>query len=306
MSEKTLRFYTCDVFTDTIFGGNQLAVIPEAEGLDDRTMQNIAKEFNFSETTFVLPPSRPDCDVRVRIFTPARELPFAGHPTVGTAHILAATGRIALNGDLTRVVFEEGVGPVPVEIEARGGQPVFASLGAARSLEFGPGTPPAAKLAPILGLREGDIGCGPYEPAAASLGVPFLLVPLRDADAVSRAALQMDHWRTIADAWAADLYLYSIEIPGGDSGSVRARMFGPSVGVAEDPATGSAALTLCAFLAHLDGRSDFSTERWITQGVEMGRPSRLRIRASASGGKVRSLEVGGSTVPVSSGELLLP
>src|SRR5438874_2170399 len=145
-----VRFITADVFTDRTFGGNQLAVFPDAKAVDPVLMRDIAREFNFSETTFVLPPADPAHTARVRIFTPGGELPFAGHPTVGTAHVLAAIGAIPLTGASTRIVFEEGVGPVPVTIRSSGGQPVFAQLTAARRPEIGPPPPSVDRLARML------------------------------------------------------------------------------------------------------------------------------------------------------------
>ncbi len=157
---KALRFFTADVFTSTPFGGNQLAVFPTADGLDERKMQQIAQEFNLSETVFVFPPADPAHTRRLRIFTPAAELPFAGHPTIGAAHVLAAIGDLPLTGDLTRIVFEEGVGPVPVSIRAEHGRPVSAELTAAVAPSFGPAAPPLEELAAMLSLDEADILSG--------------------------------------------------------------------------------------------------------------------------------------------------
>src|SRR6059058_1420680 len=158
------RFVTADVFTDRTFGGNQLAVFPDATGVDPRHMQDIAREFNFSETTFVLPPDDPKHTARVRIFTPGTELPFAGHPTVGTAHVLAAIGDIRLTGDATHIVFEELVGPVPVTIRAEGGAPTFCQLSVAKLPEEGPPPPSHETLAAVLGLEAEDLLDGEWAP----------------------------------------------------------------------------------------------------------------------------------------------
>src|ERR687895_508855 len=158
------RYYTADVFTDRPFGGNQLAVFPDARGIDSARMQEIAREFNLSETTFVLPPDDTRHTRRVRIFTPGAEIPFAGHPTVGTAHVLAAIGDIPLTGETTRIVFEEGVGPVPVTVRSNGRQPVFAQLSVAKLPEVGPSPPSAARLAAMLSLEVGDLAGGEMAP----------------------------------------------------------------------------------------------------------------------------------------------
>ena len=303
------QFYTCDVFTDVPFGGNPLAVVTDAEGMSDAVMQAVAREFNYSETTFVLPPTRPECDVRVRIFTPTRELPFAGHPTLGTAHVLASTGMLPLKGDTTRVVLEEGVGPVHVEIETRDGQPAATRLKAAVLPEVGPTPPPATEIARAIGLTSGEIGSGALEPAAVSCGFPFLMVPLSAPGALDRAVLDAEAWRKgIADFFAPDLYLFTRDPEHPDR--IHARMFGPSVGVPEDPATGSAAVTLAGYFASFDptlrDTDDVEFSREIIQGVRMGRPSRLLIRGRKQSGVIESLEVGGATVMISEGRIEVP
>lgn len=317
---KRIKYYTCDVFTDTVFGGNQLAVIPDAASIDDRTMQAIAREFNYSETTFVTPPADSACDFRVRIFTPTRELPFAGHPTLGTAHVLSVLGRIKASagqgstrgeGEI-ETVFEEGVGAVPVSIRLDAdGAPVFASLRIAKPVEFGESVPDESDLAAALGLERADIGCGEWRPAALSVGFPFLMIPLRDAAAVGRARLDQANWqRKLCGGWAADLYVFAPVAGGKTDGDLHVRMFGPSVGVPEDPATGSAAVTLAAYLAHFEpdyrDRKEIGFERRVFQGAELGRPSVLTIRGRKSGGRTREFCVGGPTVMVAAGEMSIP
>ena len=300
------RFLTADVFTDRPFGGNQLAVLPDAHGLGEDVMPAIAREFNYSETVFVLPPSDPTHTRRLRIFTPGGELPFAGHPTVGTAHVLAAIGEIPLRSDETRIVFEEGVGPVPVLIRSDSGSPVFAQLSIAKLPEVGPPPPPAAQLAEILSLRPDDLLGGDFAPEAVSCGVPFLFVPLRDRDAVRRARVRIDKWEAVlADAWASMIMVFAhdAEWPGSD---LRARMFAPGISVPEDPATGSAAAALGGYLAARVPRLD-GTLRWvIEQGVEMGRPSILEAEVDKAAGKVTAVRVGGKTVLVSEGTMEIP
>jgi trans-2,3-dihydro-3-hydroxyanthranilate isomerase len=174
------KFVTADVFTDHVFGGNQLAVFPDGRGLSDATMQKIAREFNLSETVFVFPPQTPAGTRRLRIFTPGRELPFAGHPTVGSGFVLTAIGDVKLEGERTRIVFEEGVGPVEVIVRAEQGRPIFSQLSAAKMPELGPPPPEVEKLAAILSLEPEQIKTSGRAPAAFSCGLPFLFVAVRD------------------------------------------------------------------------------------------------------------------------------
>lgn len=294
-----------DVFTRSRFGGNQLAVFPDASKLDEALMPRIAREFNFSETTFVLPPSDPSNARRVRIFTPGGELPFAGHPTVGTAYVLALLGDVPLTGDETRIVLEEGVGPVRVSIRARDGKPGFVQLSAAQLPEFGPPPPNAAALARAVGLEERDIRVDTYSPEGASCGVPFLMVPLRDRAALARARVRSDEFEeALGGYWATKVFLFcdDPELRGSD---FRARMFAPGIGVAEDPATGSACVAFGGYLAKRDPRPDGTLCWVIEQGVEMGRPSILEVEADKSGGEITAARVGGETVLVSRGEFLV-
>jgi len=301
-----LRYHTLDVFTDRVFGGNPLAVFPDGRGVGGAAMQRIARELNLSETVFVLPPDDAAHTRRLRIFTPAAELPFAGHPTVGTAFLLAALGEVPLAGDETRIVFEEGVGPVPVRILARGGTPVFTELAVARLPQAGPPPPARAELAAMLGLAEDDLLDGEWAPGAASCGVPFLFVPLRDREALGRARLDPARWEALlAGWWAPSVYVLSLdpELPGSH---VRARMFAPAMGIPEDPATGGAAAALPGYLAARSPRRE-GTLRWtVEQGFEMGRPSLLHVEADVRGGEVAAVRVGGASVRVAEGVLRLP
>jgi trans-2,3-dihydro-3-hydroxyanthranilate isomerase len=300
------KFYTADVFTDHLFGGNQLAVFPDGKGISDEQMQNIAREFNLSETVFVLPPETSEGTRRLRIFTPGRELKFAGHPTVGTAFILASTGDIPLEGDVTTVVFEEGIGPVPVEILASKGTPGFVQLTAAQLPEYGPHPPPVDHLAAMLSIGVEDILDDANEgPAAISCGMPFLYVPLASIDAARRARLNWEWWQqSLSTHWAPLVYIFSRETER-DGADIHARMFGASVGIEEDPATGAAASALAGYLAPRRGGS--GTLEWmIEQGIEMGRPSMIRLQADVEGGEIREIRVGGETVMVSEGEFDLP
>ena len=299
------RYFTADVFTDRKFGGNQLAVFPDATGIAPDLMPQIAREFNYSETTFVLPPNDPSHTARVRIFTPGGELQFAGHPTIGTAHVLAVTGNIALTGDETRIVLEEGVGPVSVTIRARNGVPEFAQLSAAKLPDVGPTAPPNETLAAMLSLSRRDIVGGEMLPEAVSCGTSFLFVPVVDRAAVGRARVKGDLFdAALAGYVTGKVYVFAMdpELPGSH---VRARMFAPGIGVAEDPATGSAAVALGGYLAARDPRFE-GTLRWVVeQGFEMGRPSILEVEADKKAGKVTATRVGGRTVMMCEGTMEL-
>jgi trans-2,3-dihydro-3-hydroxyanthranilate isomerase len=290
------RYYTCDVFTDRLFGGNPLAVLPDARGLDDRTMQSIAREFNFSETTFVTPAADPRHTARVRIFTPGGELPFAGHPTVGTAFVLASTGAAP---DAREVVFEEGVGPVRVRIDRSGDRIDRCTLTAAQAPHRTATIGQRLRLAAMLGLHPGDVA------AAAevwSCGVPFTVVPLASVDALARARLDRDRWtRLLGEHEGRKVY----PVARVDDSTWRVRMFAPSLGVAEDPATGSAAAALAGWLAARSTVTD-GTLRWrILQGEEIGRPSEIALEADLVGGRPGAVRVGGRCVMVGEGTLRL-
>ena len=299
-------FFTVDVFTDQAFGGNQLAVFPDARAIDPALMLPITREFNFSETTFVLPPADPGHTARVRIFTPGRELPFAGHPTVGTAHVLASTGAIELTGDLTRIVFEEIAGPVPVTIRRKGGMIEFCQLTAAKPPEVVAEAPARERLAAALSLPLDALSGGEWSPQIVSCGTPFVFVPLRDKSAVAAARARLDVWDEVfAGRATSEVFLFATE--GERAGSdVHARMFAPGLGIAEDPATGSAAAALAGYLGSRDSRQS-GTLRWVVeQGFEMGRPSILEVEADKEGGRVVRSRVGGSSVLMTRGELELP
>jgi len=300
------QFHTADVFTDRPFGGNPLAVFPDARGLNGRQMQQVAQELNLSETVFVLPPSSPANTRRLRIFTPAAEMPFAGHPTIGTAHILAWIGDIRCDAATTRIVFEEGVGPVAVTLRAEHGRPTFAQLTAAKLPEFGPPPPAPEAIAAMLSLEVSDLLLDGDAPQAISCGVPLLFVPLRDRAALRRAHLDHGKWQaTLVSYWAPHIYLftYDAERPGSQ---LRARMFAPALGISEDPATGGAAVALAGYLGVRDSTRQ-GTLRWvIEQGVEIGRPSILEIEADKANGTVVAVRVGGAAVPMSEGTMEIP
>jgi trans-2,3-dihydro-3-hydroxyanthranilate isomerase len=301
------QFHTADVFTDHLHGGNPLAVIPEASGLSDSQMLAIAREFNYSESIFVFPAESREHTRRVRIYTPAGELPFAGHPTVGCAFVLASTGALSLNGEETNIVFEEGVGPVRVNIKCKDGKPYFAQLTAAKLPEIKDPPPPPETLCEVLSLEPSHIVADDMiEPEAVSAGVPFLFIPLKKPEMLSWVKVDALKWeQTLRGYWAPEMFVYSTENWANifEGGHIRARMFAPGMGIGEDPATGSACVALAGFLALRSEKRD-GTLRWtVDQGVEMGRPSRLELEVDLKRGQLAAIRVGGSSVLVSSGTL---
>lgn len=304
------RFITADVFTSRPLEGNPLAVFPDARGFSDNLMQRIAREMNLSETVFVMPPDDPRNTRCLRIFTPRTELPFAGHPTVGTAYVLAALGEIPLTGEETRIVFEEPVGPVPVLIRAEEGhphRPIFTQLSVAKLPEAGPTPPGAAELAEMLSLAPDDVlSDGEDHPQGFSCGNPFLFIPLRDRGALGRARLRIDLWEDmLQDGWASKMYLIcrEPELPGSH---IRARMFSPDLGIGEDPATGAAVSALGGYLGIRAPERDGTIQWVVEQGFEMGRPSLLHLEVDKKDGEIAGVRVGGSTVLVSEGTMELP
>lgn len=300
------KYYTTDVFSDRSFGGNQLAVFPDGRGLESAQMQAVAREFNISETVFVFPPEDSANTRRLRIFTPAAELPFAGHPTVGTAVVLAAIGELALEANPVNIVFEEGAGPVDVAIKLVDGKPVRAKLTAPRLPVFGPPPPSSSELAAMLSLTESDLLGADNAPQAVSCGTQFLFVPLRDRQAVARARLKRELWEPLLSSyWAPSVFIFSYdaELPSSD---LHARMFAPDLGVAEDPATGSAVAALGGYLG-VRGNADKDYARWIIeQGFEMQRPSVLELEIFKQDGEITKIQVGGAAVLVSEGSMEIP
>jgi trans-2,3-dihydro-3-hydroxyanthranilate isomerase len=298
----SFQFVTADIFTSQQFGGNQLAVFPDARGMPEEAMPRIAREFNFSETTFVFPPTDRKNTRRVRIFTPGGEIPFAGHPTVGTAFVLATIGDIPLAGAETKIVFEEGVGPVPVTIRPKNGRPDFAQLTAAKLPEFGPKPPGEGDLARILGLEPGDVLTGAFAPEAASCGLEFLFVPVRDRSVLARIRVRLDDFEKVLRGYWTEKVFVFCDDPERPGSHFRARMFAPTISVPEDPATGSACAAFGGYLGKRDTRVD-GTLRWVVeQGFEMGRPSILEVEVDKRAGAITAVRVGGSSVLVSRGE----
>ena len=298
---KTLAFHTLDVFTERAYAGNPLAVVLDADGLSTAQMQRVAAEFNLSETVFVCAPRTPGALATARIFTPTIEMPFAGHPTVGTACLLADLG--LLPAAAPRLVLDEGVGPVPIELRREAGKPWFAQLTTAVAPETRPWDGDPAELAAVLGLEADALHLAGERPRQASCGNPFLLVPLRQPELLASIRVDVQRGRALlAGQWGHAYYVYTR----GYEGELRARMFAPDLGVAEDPATGSAAVALAGALA-LEAPEPDADLRWtIHQGVEMGRPSQLYAEASKRGGRVVAVRVGGYAVRITEGRIHVP
>ncbi|AFZ47757.1 phenazine biosynthesis protein PhzF family [Cyanobacterium stanieri PCC 7202] len=294
-----MKFYTLDVFTNQLFSGNQLAVFPEVEDLSDEVMQKIAIEFNFSETVFVFTDSK--ADFRLRIFTPGGEIPFAGHPTIGTAFLLAKLGKFDLNSEQREIILREGVGDVPVTIFREQGDKIWTQLQAPSTPEFYLDCPSREDLAQVLSLGIDDLMVDDFVPMGASCGLPFLLIPLRDRDALGRAKVDLGVWeRVLKDFWSPHVYLF---VPTGKD-SFQVRMFAPALNITEDPATGSAATAFAGYLAkykHGDGCWCWTIE----QGLEMGRPSRIKAIALKRNNIIEEIKVGGESVIVTEGILNL-
>lgn len=290
------RYVTLDVFTERRFAGNPLAVVLETDGLGAEAMQAVANEFNLPETVFVLPPEEGAHRARCRIFTPKRELPFAGHPTVGTAVLLAVLD----GGKAREFVLEETVGPIRCRVTPReGGGEASFTLPVLPSQVSAP--PPNATIAAALGLDAGDIGSGDLAPSAWSAGNPFLFVPLRDLDAVRRASPDLAAFRALASTFPG-MFVFSRETA--EKGhDFHARMFAPAMGIVEDPATGSAVAAFAGLLGRFGGYGDGDHAVAIEQGYEMGRPSLIRLGMTIVAGQFTAVTVGGSAVIVAEGAI---
>jgi trans-2,3-dihydro-3-hydroxyanthranilate isomerase len=295
------RFQTADVFTQRRFGGNPLAVFPDARGLTATQMAALAREFNLSETVFVLPPADPANTRRLYIFTPARELPFAGHPTVGAAFVLAALGEIPTPTNETRIVFEEGIGLVPVTIHSREGAPTFTQLSVAQLPVRGAPAPAAPGIAAMLSLSPEDLIADGDALQTVSCGVPFLMVPLRSREALRDIKPRADLFRaTLGPSKTSEIYVFF-----DDGERLHARMFFVEPEIKEDPATGSACACLGGYLAWRGRAKSGATSKFrVEQGVDMGRPSVLEVEVDvAKDGAVTGVRVGGATVLVAEGSI---
>jgi len=289
-------FMTLDVFPDKPFGGNQLAVLTDARRLTSEAMQLIAREFDYPETTFVLPPDDPAHARRVRIFTPGGELPFAGHPTVGTACALVLAN-ICSAGEL---VLEEGVGPVTVSTKQDGSN-YAARLRVERAPETTETVPNAADMAAVVSLSAADV----LQVFAAGMGPRFNYVQVASEELVDAAQLDHHHWRrAVADSWAPAVYIFAGDLR--DGAKLYGRMFAPSFGIPEDPATGAAAAALVGTAAVRFGGASGRFALDIVQGVAMGRPSFISASAEVADGQIKAIEVGGTSTFIAEGKIEVP
>jgi trans-2,3-dihydro-3-hydroxyanthranilate isomerase len=291
------QFQTVDVFTDRKFGGNPLAVFPDAQGLSTEQMQSIAAEFNYAETTFVLPPRDPKHTAEVRIFTPKAEMPFAGHPNVGTAFVLARLGKAKDE----HMVFEEKAGLVAMDLAYEGGTVAATRLAAPQPFTLGETINPEV-IAQACGLSADQIETSAHRPLVASTGNNFVFAEVKSRAMLKAATYKPEIFaKHLPMERAVGVHLYVAAQEHGVE--IQSRMFAPLYGVPEDPATGSANVTLIGLLAHLDKRADLTLPRTIGQGFDMGRPSMLEAMAEKKSGKVTATYIGGRCVPMLSGEI---
>ena len=301
-----LKFYTLDVFTETRFAGNPLGVVLNADGLPTGLMQSIARELGLSETVFVQKATNPTASARIRIFTPAIELPFAGHPTIGTGILLAQlrAGDTASGDQDALVVLEETIGMVRVGVRMRPGKAAHAEFDAPKLPEPAGEAPSTERLAAALGLMPSEIGYANHRPTQWSAGVPFTFVPIASMAAIARAEITSPHWAAaFGSSRSGKVYLYTHETAHTTS-SFRARMFSPAAGIAEDPATGGAAVAFAGVINAFDQPPTGTHKRNIEQGFEMGRPSLIALSFEvAQRGKLETVRIGGSAVRVTEGEI---
>src|ERR1700678_2091867 len=291
-------FHIVYVFSSTPFGGNQLAVLPDATGISTQGMQKIARDFNFPESTFVLPKNDPN-SYRVRIFTPRAELDFAGHPTIGTACALVMKQRVQ-TADPIRLTLEENIGPVMVDV-ARGNGGYHGTLTLSGNIDAPTGAPAPADLAAVLSIEPAEVSQAFF----AGVGLPFCFAQLKSNEAVDRAAINRAAWvATLSRAWSPHIFFFAGDLTNG--GKLYARMCAPALGVEEDPATGSACAALVGAMASKPDFDGMAYRLSIQQGVSMGRRSDIEAEARKRDGVVTSVSVGGATTYIASGEIEVP
>ena len=292
-------FHIVDVFSSAPFGGNQLAVLPEAAGISTEGMQKIAREFNFGETTFVLPKKDPASTCRVRIFTPRTELDVAGHPSVGTACALVMKEHVP-HSDPSRLILEENVGPVTVDVARRNGG-FHGTLTLPGKIDAPAGAPSPADLADVVSVEPGEVS----QVFFAGAGVPFCFAQLTSNEVVDRAAMNRAAWaETLSRAWSPHVFFFAGSLR--DGGRLYARMWAPALGIEEDSATGAACAALVGAMASRADSGGTAYRLSIQQGVSMGRRSELEAEARKSDGVVTSVSVGGAAAYVASGEIDVP
>jgi len=292
-------FHIVDVFSSTPFGGNQLAVLPDAVGISTEGMQKIAREFNFGETTFILPKNDPANTCRVRIFTPRVELDFAGHPSVGTACALVMKQRVQ-PGNPIRLILEENVGPVIVDVAQRNGG-FHGTLTLSGKIEAPTGAPSPTGLAAVLSIELAEVS----QVFFAGVGVPFCFAQLSSNEVVDRATMNRAAWAaTLSRAWSPHLFFFAGDLR--DGGKLYARMWAPALGIEEDSATGAACAGLVGAMASKPDFGGMVYRLSIQQGVLMGRRSEIEAEARKSRNVVTSVSVGGATAYIASGEIEVP
>ncbi len=304
--QRSLKFYQADVFTSQPFGGNPVAVIPEAQGLSDDQLQQIAREMNLSETVFVFPPTNPAAVVRLRIFTPTQEIPFAGHPVVGAFFVLGELGIVPLKESVIRLMQECNIGLFPVEIQADGGQVDQVMMTQPKPEFLGPleEINDLYKVAVALGLSKHVIADAKWPLEVVSTGFPVLIVPVRTLTAVRSIMPDASAIVELSRRFGVNGVMVFTTVTVEPSASVHARMFAPAIGIPEDPATGSAGGALGAYLVQ-NGVVEVAptTEIIIEQGYEIERPSRLLVQVESDDDVIQSVKVGGQCVMVAEGTL---
>jgi trans-2,3-dihydro-3-hydroxyanthranilate isomerase len=301
----TRRYAILDVFTDKALAGNPLAVVLDGEGLDDARMQAIAREFNLSETVFILPAENPVHSVRARIFTPAKELPFAGHPTVGTAVLLGLEGAAKNAGQReTMLVLEENIGPVRCGAFVKGEDAGWATFDLpSQAVEVGPAKE-KDEIANALALLPEEVGFENHAPSVFSAGVAFTFVPVRDLSVISRADANNAAWADAFDSEAASVFVYCRETEGSGR-HFHARMFAPTFGIPEDPATGSAVAALSGPIMRFDAPTTGSHQFTIEQGIEMGRTSLIGLELDIANHRIEAARISGDAIVVARGTLAI-
>jgi len=302
---RRIPYFLIDVFTRSHFGGNQLAVVAKGDLVKEEEMAAIAREFNLSETTFVYSPTDDNNNARVRIFTPGQELPFAGHPTLGTAFVIARDIDYKPEDKTLTLILEEKVGNIRVDIDISNGAPELLVMTQPLPT-FGARLTDIPLLAQLLSLEEGDFLPG-YAPQTVSCGVPYLITPLKSVEAVSKIRFRTDVWEKVVEQYNPG-WIYPFAMGGVDAEShVHGRMFAPEAGIVEDPATGSANGPLACYLVAHKLRNTGKVTRIISeQGYEMGRPSKLYLEVASAADDITEVKVGGYCVFMGQGQLFLP
>ncbi|MFA5958546.1 PhzF family phenazine biosynthesis protein [Hyphomicrobium sp.] len=299
-----LTYHVLDVFTERPFGGNPVAIVLEADRLSSSEMQTIAREFNLSETVFVLASSSPGHTARIRIFTPSRELPFAGHPTLGAAILLADLRTSLVNGESDAIIaLEEEIGSIRVGVRKRGGGAAFGEFDAPKISNAPEALSEPEEISAAVGLISTEIGFENHKPTLLKSVPTFAFMPVANLEAMAKVRVTPKHWvRAFTDRGVQGVYLYTRQCVRAQS-AFHARMFAPDLGVPEDPATGSAAASFAYIVQEFDVLPDGTHKRAIEQGIEMGRPSAISLTMTVARGKLEGVRIGGYAVRIAEGVL---